>query len=311
MNTEEREELSGLLPPPPAPALPAERMARMEAHLLREISDSATDSPNRARATAPDRARTAAPAWPRRRLVSLAVPVAAAVAVCAAVLSGGPGGTGRPVTDPEAVDLLNRIAAVAAVRTAPAARDDQYVYTLTQGTQEVMDEGTDTFRRADWQAVDGTREGLARITVLDGPSGEGTSDMALSPDPNSTTYRELRELPTDTDALYERVWSATEGQGPTHEEAALEMIGSMLEGAALLPELDAALCRVAARIPGVSVVEHAEDAAGREGVGLAFADGDDRDVWVFGEKDLTYLGSDEVALLDVDVVDEIGETPAD
>lgn len=247
---------------------------------------------------------------PRRRLLSLAVPVGAAAAVCATLLALGSSGTGQSSTDPEAVELLNRIATVAAARSAPEVRDDQYVYTLTQGTREVMDEGTDTFRRADWHPVDDTREGLARVTVLSGPSRKGTTEMSLGRDPNSTTYRELEELPTDTDALYERVWAATEGQGPTHEEAALEMIGSMLQSATLLPEVDAALYRAAALIPGVSVVEEAEDVAGRPGIGLAFGTGDDRDVWVFGEEDLRYLGSDEVALLGVDVVDEAGETPA-
>ncbi|MEU9558156.1 CU044_5270 family protein [Streptomyces fumanus] len=299
MNTEEREELLGLLPPAPAPALSAARFTRMKTHLVREIAPEGCAG----------RARPAAKR-PRRRFAALAVPAGVAAAVCATVLSLGPGGTERPSTDPEAVELLNRIAAVATAQDAPEARDGQYVYTLTQGTRDVMDEGEDTVRRADWHPVDGAGDGLARVTVLDGPSGRGTRDMTLSEDPNVMTYRELRELPTDTGELYERVWSATAGQGPTHEEAALEMIGSMLQGATLLPQVDAALYRVAARIPGVTVVENAQDAAGRTGIGLAFADGDDRDVWVFGEKDLNYLGSGEVALLDVGVVDEVGETPA-
>ncbi|KOV95528.1 MULTISPECIES: hypothetical protein [unclassified Streptomyces] len=89
------------------------------------------------------------------------------------------------------------------------------------------------------------------------------------------------------------------------------MIGSMLQGAPLLPEVDAALYRTAARIPGVTVVDDAEDAAGRAGVGLAFGDGKDHEVWVFEKKDLNYLGSDRVALLDIDVVDKVGQTPAD
>ncbi|MBA4867015.1 hypothetical protein H1V43_38125 [Streptomyces sp. PSKA54] len=54
-----------------------------------------------------------------------------------------------------------------------------------------------------------------------------------------------------------------------------------------------------------------EDSAGRRGIGLAFVDGDDRDVWVFNRKTLHYLGSDEVALLDVGVVDKIGKTPGE
>ncbi|MER6345276.1 CU044_5270 family protein [Streptomyces sp. NPDC001595] len=300
MHPTEREELARLLPTPDAPVLPAERLVRLETHLMREIAldEQAHRTSRPGGATAPKR--------PRRRLVSLAMPAGLAAAACAAVLTLGPGAGERPSASPEAVDLLHRIAAVAATQDAPTVRDDQYVYTLTQGTQEITDVGTDVFRRADWHAVDGRRDGLARITVLSGPSGKGTRDMALEADPNHTTYRELQELPTDPDQLYERVWEATEGQGPTHEEAALEAIGSMLRGATLLPEVDAALYRAAARIPGVTVVEHAEDAAGRTGVGLSFGDGREREVWVFGKSGLNYLGTEEVALLDIGVVDKAG-----
>ncbi|MEE1938048.1 CU044_5270 family protein [Streptomyces sp. TRM 70361] len=301
MNPAEREELAGLLPSPGDPVLPSDRLNQLEAHIMREITAGAPVAS--ARPAGEGRS-------PFRRFAAIAVPVGVAAAVGATLLTVGSGGTGGPSTDPEAVRLLNRIAKVAAAQDAPQVRDDQYVYTLVQGTEQITDKGQDTFRRSDWHAVDGKRDGLARITVLSGPSGKGTTDMKLNADPNATTYRELEALPTDTEALHDHVWSATEGQGPTHEEAALEMIGSMLESAALLPEVEAALYRAAARIPGVTVVDHAEDAAGRAGVGLAFGDGEERDVWVFGEKDLNYLGSEEVALLDVDVVDEAGQIPA-
>jgi hypothetical protein len=158
--------------------------------------------------------------------------------------------------------------------------------------------------------VNGRRDGLARITVLSGPSDSGTQDIRLAADPDGVTYRELRALPTGTEALYEQIWTATRGQGPTHEEAALERIGSMLPTAALLPQVDAALYRVAARIPGVQVVGHAKDAAGRAGIGLAFGTGHDRDMWVFRTTDLRYLGTAETALLNVAVVDEAGALPA-
>jgi hypothetical protein len=308
MKPDEREEMARLLPSPGDPVLPSDRLTQLEAHFMREITREAP-APS-ARPTGENPGENPARPRPFRRFAAIAAPVATAAAVVAALVTAGDGGTGRPSTDPEAVRLLDRIAAVAAEQQAPHVRDDQYVYTLTEGTRQVMDQGRDTYRRSDWHAVDGERDGLARITVLSGPSGRGTEDMTLQADPNRATYRELEELPTSTDQLYDHIWSATEGQGPSHEEAALEMIGSMLQDATLLPRVDAALYRAAARIPGVSVVRDAEDAAGRTGVGLSFGDGEDRDVWVFGEKDLKYLGSDEVALLDVGVVDEAGQTPA-
>ncbi|MFJ9036698.1 CU044_5270 family protein [Streptomyces sp. NPDC102406] len=304
MNRAEREEAARLLPSPGDPVLPKGRLTQLEAHLMREITREAP-----APATRPATADTPS-TRPRRRFAAVALPMGTAAAVVAAVLALGNSGSGEPSTSPEAVRLLDRIATVAAAQDVPSVRDDQYVFTRTQGTQQIMNEGRDTFRRSDWHAVDGKRDGLARITVLSGPSGKSTKDMKLEADPHGTAYRELQALPTDPDKLYEHIWTATDGQGPTHEEAALEMIGSMLQGATLLPEVDAALYRAAARIPGVTVVHKAKDAAGRTGVGLAFGDGGDRDVWVFGEKSLDYLGSDEVALLDIGVVDKAGDTPA-
>ncbi|MEU6825396.1 CU044_5270 family protein [Streptomyces atriruber] len=302
MNPTERQELAELLPSPGTPVLSSDRMTLMEAHLMQEITREApTSGPVDVGRVAPRRLRRAA--------VLLAVPVAAA-AVLTTVLTVGGDGSARPATDSEAVALLDRIATVTAAKHTPAIRDDQYVYTLIQGTDDLTDKGLDTFRRADWHAVDGRRDGLARTTVLSGPSGKGTTDMRIQADPNATTHRELEALPTDPGALYDKVWSATEGQGPTHEEAALEMIGGMLEGATLLPDVGATLYRAAARIPGITVVDDAKDASGRSGVGLAFGDGEDRRVWVFEAKHLAYLGSDDVALLDVGVVDRVGQKPA-
>jgi hypothetical protein len=300
---EQRQELGTLLPSPGDPVLPSGRHLQLRDHLMQEITREATGD---FRVGARTEGRR------RRRAALITMPLVTSAAVLAAVLAGGTGsGPDDPVTDQEAVGLLNRIATVAAAEDAMPVRDDQYVYTRVQGTQQIMDEGKDTFRRSDWQAVDGKRAGLARITVLSGPSGEGTRNMRLDADPNAVTYRELQTLPTDTNALYRKIWADTGGQGPTHAAAALEAIGALLNKATLLPQVDAALYRAAARIPGVSVAEHAEDAAGRRGIGLAFRHGDDRDVWVFDHTTLHYLGSDEVALLDVGVVDKIGEIPGE
>ncbi|NGO07050.1 RNA polymerase sigma factor [Streptomyces sp. HC44] len=195
-------------------------------------------------------------------------------------------------------------------------RAAQYVYVRTQGSQKIMELGTQIFRRSDWTAVDGKRSGLARITVLSGPNLPGhqapkgtPEDMTLSADPNVTTYRELEALPTDPDALLKKIYADTEGQGPTQEEAVLEAIGDMLDDAMLLPELDAALYRAAAKIPGVRVVENAKDFAGRPGIGLSFKEHDENDVWVFDKKSLNYLGSNVEALLGVGVVDKVGDEP--
>ncbi|MFC8666848.1 CU044_5270 family protein [Streptomyces sp. NPDC057199] len=306
MRPEEREELARLLPSPGDAVLPSDRHDLMKDHLMRELT---RDDVTATAATA--RPRTAV----RRRF---AVPLAAATAVAAvtAAVVTATAGPDAPTTDQEAVDLLNRIATVAAAKKSVAVRDDQYVCISVQGSMDMEEMGTQVFRRTDWTAVDGRRSGLARTTVVSGPNlpGERTpkgvpADMTLSPDPNVTTYRELEALPTDPDRLLKKIYADAGGEGQSREESALEAIGDMLDDATLLPEVGAALYRAAARIPGVRVVENAEDLAGRPGIGLSFKDRDDRDVWVFDRKSLNYLGSDEMALLGAGVVDKIGDTP--
>ncbi|MGW3418782.1 CU044_5270 family protein [Streptomyces phaeochromogenes] len=324
MRPEEREELARLLPSPGEPVLSSDRHALMKDHLMLELTpdalkptpdgpELALDGPELAPAVAAaaERPRPAA----RRRFALIAVPVAAAVVVAAAVL--GFGGSGTPATDQEAVDLLNRIATVAAAREPVAARDDQYVYVRTQGSVTITDKDVRHFREKRWTAVDGKREGFARITFLNGVKKgprdplqgmtKGTRDMRLGVDPNVITLREVEALPTDPDALLRRIYA--DAGGEDRPGRALERIGQMLDQATLLPEAGAALYRAAARIPGVSVVENAEDHAGRSGIGLGFEERGERHVWVFDEESLTYLGSDRSALLATGVVDRIGETP--
>lgn len=343
MNPAEREELARLLPSPGDPVLPGDRLTALEGHLMREItrdpaarrSEEAAPrpldaAPQPSAESAPytlddvrlSASRPSRPPRPRRRFALVAMPVGVAVAVLATVLGVRAIGDDL-VVDKEAAGLLNRIAGVAAAGESPRVRDDQYIYTRTQGMAEGPENKKYPFQRSDWLAVDGKRAGLARTTWLAGryfPEGmrdedikaflkEPTEEMRLYGDPSGTTYRDLQALPTDPDKLYEKVWADTSGQGQTHEEAALEHIDSMLDTAQLLPELNGALCRAAARIPGVTVVEHAKDAAGREGIGLAFGDGDDRNVWVFDRKTLKYLGSQNTALLAVGVADKVGEPP--
>lgn len=310
MNPEEREELARLLPSPGEPVLTSDRPDLLEDHLMRELTREVQETQEIA--TAPGSREPA----PRRRFVVIAVPLVTAAAIAATVVVGT-GGSGTPTTDQEAVDLLNRIATVAAAQKSVPVRDDQYVYIDTQGSLVMEGRGTQTYRRANWTAVNGKRPGLVRITVLSGPNLPGhqvpkgtPEDMRLSPDPNVTTYRELEALPTDADALLKKIYDDTKDKDAINRGQALETIGDMLDTATLLPEVNAALYRAAAKIPGVSVVENAKDLAGRPGIGLTFKDGDDRDTWVFDKESLDYLGSDEMALLGTGVVDKVAQTPA-
>ncbi|MFI5677321.1 CU044_5270 family protein [Streptomyces cellulosae] len=319
MNPEEREELARLLPSPGEPVLTSDRHDLLKDLLMRELTERAPEHPELPElpdiATAPGRRARA----PRRRFAVIAVPLATAAAVVAAVLAGAVG-TKTATTDADAVDLLNRIAEVAAAKKSVPVRGDQYIYVRTQGSMKFSEKDIRILREASWTAVDGKGAGLRRVTVLVGPPfrprdpfssySKGTHDMRLSPDPNVTTFRDLQALPTDPDSLLEKIYAGTKGEGQTRESAALEKIGDMLPDATLLPELDAALYRAAAKIPGVSVVTDAKDYTGRPGIGLSFKERDGRTVWVFDKKSLDFLGSADEALLDVGVADKAGETPA-
>lgn len=313
MNPEEREELARLLPSPGEPVLTSDRHDLLKDLLMRELTEQAQELPDIA--TAPGRRARA----PRRRFAVIVVPLATAAAIVAAVLVGSVGSK-TATTDADAVDLLNRIAEVAAAKKSVPVRDDQYIYVRTQGSMKFSEKDIRILREASWTAVDGKRAGLRRVTVLVGPPfrprdpfssySKGTHDMRLSPDPNVATFRELQALPTDPDSLLEKIYAGTKGEGQTRESAALEKIGDILPDATLLPELDAALYRAAAKIPGVSVVTDAKDYKGRSGIGLSFKERDDRTVWVFDKKSLDFLGSADEALLAVGVADKAGETPA-
>ncbi|MFJ1578604.1 CU044_5270 family protein [Streptomyces sp. NPDC088182] len=302
------------VPVPPAPRyedLSADRRSFLKERFMQQITRESALAP----ASTP--VRPGRPGW-RRRTALVAVPALLVAAVATATSLTGAFGDSAPsevsaADYREAVRLLDRIALAAAGRPARTVRDDQYVYTKIKGSRPVSDEGTDVFVREDWIAVDGERNGLARQVFdkgspsLDPRRAEGK--MLLYTDPNMTTYREIEALPTDPDTLLKTIEKDTGGQGPTHGEAVFEAIAEMLPQATLRPELNAALYRATAKIPGVVVRQDAVDAAGRRGVGLTFHADRDNAVWVFDKDRLSYLGTNEVALLDVGIADATDQRP--
>ncbi|MEV6130816.1 CU044_5270 family protein [Streptomyces violaceusniger] len=348
MNTDPRradqpvdpQELAELLPAPGRPVLRQDRHRVLKEHLMEQISNetvyelsSTTDT-----SSAPP-----APRRPRRRLVLIAAPLALATAVVVGAvavdgLRDGEGGATGVGGDPraehrEAVELLDRIAVVAAGRPAVRARDDQFIYTRSQGPSSmwggpsklVRDSkgnvtGTKTYtgkvRSDEWQPVSGKRDGLRRLTGLR-PNGEPvltqTEDIAMSP--GDLTFRQLEALPTDPDALLKKLKSGSGVVKSRLTETVFENVGTILDQATLLPDLNAALYRAVAKLPDVRVVENVKDGAGRTGIGLTYAHREKRytatsEYWVFDSKSLAYLGTDTRALQDAAVADEKGKVTA-
>ncbi|MFE2843170.1 CU044_5270 family protein [Streptomyces scopuliridis] len=300
------------VPVPPAPRyrdLSADRQSFLKERFMQQITRESAPAPPPVPPARPGR---------QRRTALVAAPALLVAAVATAVSLTGVFGDSAATTvsaadHHEARRLLDRIALVAAERPARTVRDEHYVYTKIKGSWPGPKGGTDVFVREDWIAVNGERNGLALQVFEPGsPSLDFRSQdrkMVLHKDPNVTTYRELEALPTAPDTLLKKIRRDTGGQGPTHDEAVFEAIAEMLPQSTLRPELNAALYRATARIPGVVVKRDAVDAAGRHGVGLAFHTDGDSVVWVFDKDRLTYLGTNKVALLDVGIADATDQRP--
>lgn len=358
----EREEAARLLPVPVERDLPGRRHLILKDHLVREIRCGAAAAGPRTRR--------------RRRLAFAAVPLAAgamAVALAAGGLpdlrptagpgpavASGPSARGTRAT-PAAV-LLNRIAAVAATKPAPAVRDDQYVYIASRSAhsslelgrsagEHVMRPGEPHLRQV-WLPVDGARPGLLRENGRDtelGPrredavAGGGGGRAAARPEPgrpvtasppggaapslDNPTYRYLESLPTDPDALLEKIYAETRGAGSGPDQQAFVTIGDLLREQLAPPKVSAALYEAAARIPGVTVLGDSADAAGRHGIAVARVHADERTEWIFDKRTLEFLGERSVmvedtpwaeagqvtavtAVLSRGVTDKPGQTPA-
>ncbi|MFJ9676718.1 CU044_5270 family protein [Streptomyces sp. NPDC101194] len=344
----ERPGLTALLPPPSVPGLDADRELLLKEALLRE---AAVVEPRGGLAPRASR--------PRRRLVRVMVPaVACALAVGGVVvvnLADTPGhGTnavsgGRTPGTSTAAQLLDRIALAAAGEKQPAVRADQFVYIESKvafagqsaGGGKVTTPPAHT--RQVWLSADGSRPGLLReegepdsslgadapVYDLDGRGATprprtAHQEAASISDP---THEYVASLPTDPDALLKLIRDETRRQGQDPDQRAFTAIGDLLAETWAPPKVGAALYEAAAKIPGVTVIDAATDAAGREGVAVARTAHGQQTQWVFDRTTYAFLGERTVltesgdagpagtvvgisAVLTKAAVDRTGETPA-
>lgn len=293
----ERRGLAELLPPPAVPDLREDRQLLLRERLLR---DTASGEPRRRRATRrPVRFRIAVPA------LACALAVAGALAVD---LGGTAGRDRAAVTEgaaatvtAEAVLLLDRIALAAADGPEqPPVRADQFVYIESRVAYAAQSAAggpvtmAPAHTRQVWLSADGSRPGLLREeggpdSRLDTPRGSG-------PSIDAPTHTYVASLPTDPDALLELIRDGDPGQDPN--QRAFAAIGDLLAETWAPPRVSAALYRAAERIPGVTVVPSAVDAAGREGVAVARTAHGRQTQWVFDRTTYAFLG--ERTVLDGD-----------
>ncbi|MET8647417.1 CU044_5270 family protein [Streptomyces sp. NPDC004675] len=151
----------------------------------------------------------------------------------------------------------------------------------------------------------------------------------VTPEPTSpgggraADHRALSKLPTDPDEMRDRLYEVGAGEvdkeRPDQDYAAFVLLGDLIRESLMPPEVSAALYRAAARIPGVTLVRHVKDSAGREGVAVTRGSGDGSDRLIFDPKTYAFLGErqldakDQVtggsAILERTVVDKAGERP--
>ncbi|MFF7601654.1 CU044_5270 family protein [Streptomyces mirabilis] len=330
------QDLAELLPAPGRPVLAQDRHRVLREHLMEHITHETTRQQSGATNTSPSTPPVPpARRRPGRRLVLVAAPLALATVVGLGVVAVDSAQDGRRGTAAagitaddhrRAMQLLDRIALAAADRPAVTVRDDQFIYTKSQGSAGELgvdfsspaelakrkgtfkvEEYKGTVRQEQWDSVDGKRDGLRKGVALTDPSKRMVMDMVGT---GYLTFRQLQALPTDPDALLKKLsGDAKNVEASRVTEVVVENLGAILDDATLLPDLSAALYRATAKLPGVRVVDHVKDAAGRQGIGLAFDGGPKGYAWVFDSPSLVYLGTTKSALLGIGVADKTGEVP--
>jgi hypothetical protein len=339
---QELSELARLLPVPAARDLPAGRQRTLQEHLMTELRQMEPETPPRD--AAPHRKH-------RYGLIAVAASGVLAAAVAATVILAGqatpahptsaPKVSGTPGTPETAAVLLDKIAGAAASQPALTVRNNQFMYIRSEISNQA---GEKLHERQVWLPV-------ANICVT-GLLNDGGSITPLSPfaltylngkwkidypsTPNDwkmynfrcpseghlydESYRLLQSLPTNRPALlnYLKAQKKYTNDDPVTE------IGDVLRENIVPPAVAAALYRLAATMPGATLVPNATNAVGQHGIGITWASPDpghvDQTEWIFDKTTLQFIGEREfnakTGALDFEIatvqrafVDKAGELP--
>ena len=298
--------------------LPAARKQILKEHLMTELRQA---DPTRPRTRRPRRRRR--PGGHRRTvLVAGAVLTAAAVAIATATAVGTHASppapkAAQPAAPATAAQLLAKIAAAAARQPAPVVRDSDFTYIRSEVAYEVdsISNGHETssmeklHERQIWLPVanvcatgllieQGERTPISPFPVVNGkvdrhpPKGTPMPNFTCPSEGHlgDTTYRLLQSIPTQPDALLAYLKA---GKKWTNDDPPTE-IGDMIRETIMPPALAAALYRLAATLPGATLVPHATNVAGRAGIGIMWTSKTARQVykneWIFDKTTLRFIG---------------------
>ncbi|MEU3452619.1 CU044_5270 family protein [Micromonospora sp. NPDC006766] len=283
--------------------------------------------------TRPGTATVGRRSWLGRRGL---VPVTAfaAVLLAATLVVYGRGGPVEPVdASADAPRLLLAAAETALAGPDLAPRPDQFVYVESVGSTMVEEytgglrdrlrltgHHQESHERQVWWSVDGTRDGLVRLRPR-GSDGVWEDLSLTAPQPPAAPAG----LPEDAAGMREYLYRNSHGANPADQQAFITL-GDLIKESYVPPRVLAAAFQAAAEIPGVEVVPHAVDAAGRPGVAVAREDDGLRAELIFDATTYRFLGARTIvvgrfeylprgtvrhasAVLRLAVVDQAGQHP--
>ncbi|MEU4511203.1 CU044_5270 family protein [Nonomuraea wenchangensis] len=274
---------------------------------LAELRDLFADQPHpTAERLAPARsallaeARTKRRPWARPvglRRVSLAGGLVAAMA--AGVIVVQTFGSSAPAS---AAEVLRLAAEAATAAPWPEPRDDQYLHyeQIAESRPEkgIPDPGTRRITGEFWESVDGSRPRLSwgkpeKSSPRRG-RGEYKELQTRCPGHGGLTYADLRGWPTDQEQLRHKL--AEHGREMVLKKDVAAQIwraGTGILGHPMPPELQAAIFKIAATLPGIET-EELRDATGRTGIAVTREDDRGRESFIFDKTSYVFLGGQEL-----------------
>jgi hypothetical protein len=181
-------------------------------------------------------------------------------------------GVGAVVLSPaRRSDSLDQLALAAATRSDAHLQDGQYLYL----SERAVAHGS-TSQRDQWTASNGTGQAVV-APLLIGPQSSDPPSITLYPAPGSLdfagmSYEQLRSLPTEPEALLDRL-GALGVASSARPGAQAVALGRVLALQVTPPEVGSAAIRALARLGGTAIGA-VPDAAGRVGVGIRGDNGD-------------------------------------
>ncbi|HET6710826.1 CU044_5270 family protein [Amycolatopsis sp.] len=290
-----------------------------ELDLIRDRAETVGFAP--AEHLAPARERLLAAARGERRhrprrwfwIAGASAGLAAAITAVVALAPADQVGVGAGVAHADPVKVLTEAANTALKEPVKPPRPDQFLYVKT----EYPDHRT----REVWYSVDGTRDGLIGDSKVGGCRG-GKAPMYGTNDPRKEgtledcvprpVYR--TDLPTTADAMLAYLYAAA-GDRKGDVNSLGKDVYSLAYEQVLQPASYAALFQAAAKVPGLTAVDHVTDGAGRPGVGITWpvppgsAPKAKPVVIVFDATTYQFLGTPESAVTVKTYVDEVGQRP--